>query len=164
MNSNRVCATEVSGYHYIAMSTTPNPSPLPYASPPDTPRRQVFSFYAFGMAAFLLLFVSLVCILLVPVMRKMFADYGSSLPAITTMFLKFSETFSNYLWLPSWGLPVVAGFVTPLFVPVNATPERRKRAWRIAYWIVTLCGILFLLITILALVIPMIQLTSAIAK
>ena len=148
------------------------PTPLDYRSPQAAPTRGVFN----EPACYAGLIVSLVLLLdllfVVPRFETIFKDFGTKLPALTQWLLDASRWTSRGLWIVFLVLPVAMGFLVARVQPVAPEPThpgetrlpRRRRPG--SWWIFRLAmlGILIIiLVTVLALFLPMISLIQSVS-
>jgi type II secretory pathway component PulF len=149
-----------------------DPTPLDYRSPQAATRRAVFcvaAFVASGAVATVLLLVLLV---LLPPFEQIFKDFGTKLPAVTQVLLDLSRWTRRGAWVALVVLPVVTGFVVALLddpaaptqADVDVVATRRRRPVRLwSFRLASLAIAVILILTTLAMFMPMISLIEAVS-
>jgi type II secretory pathway component PulF len=146
---------------------SPQPT-LEYRSPHSAAARPVFSVPAFVASGAVVAVLLLDLLVVVPRFGAIFRDFAAPLPGITELLLSVSRFFAGGAWVVFLVLPVVIGFLAALLAPAQPAVEpsegrRRRRTISLMYLLMTLAIAAILLVTIVALFMPMIALVNAVS-
>jgi len=140
---------------------------LPYE--PPQPRRPVFSIPAWYATVAVVACMTGVFVFVAPRIEQLFVDFKPLLlelkmefPGITVFFLSTARWFRSDLgWFYLWTLPVILGFIAPLFSR-NRPQDARSQRRQIVLWmrVANIAIFLFLLFCIIAFGLPVIRLYS----
>lgn len=152
----------------------PNPNPLDYRSSHTLTRRPVISLPALITTGVMVTLVAadlfVVHLLVIALqLETMFKDFGMKLPALTVLMFTASRWFVRGGWLILIPVPFVIGFIaarfTPTRVAVDSARNRDRMLFKVSLLLLltALAISVILIVTLLALFLPMITLIEAVS-
>jgi len=124
-------------------------------------RQRVFSLRAFLAAAIIQAVLFALLGLIVPRFEPIFQSFGVRLPALTQLLLELSRWFRDVGWIIILPLPFVIGFGVGLLTQAPAA-DAPRRNWRLASIVILIVGVI-VIVTVVALFLPMITLIQAVS-
>ena len=96
------------------------------ASQDEPPRRAFFSPTAFLVVAVPIVLVYAMLFLFLPRIERMYADFGTKLPAATQIVLNMARFAQSWGYAPAVAIPVAAGLLVPRFARRSTTPRSTR--------------------------------------